>query len=246
MKIITVDNYQELSLLGAEILRDIIKSNPTATLGLATGSTVLGMYAHLCKMYSDGEISFKTIKTVNLDEYIGLDESNVQSYAYFMRENLFKHTDINKANTFIPNGVATDLTEECKRYDSLLDNLPRDVQLLGLGSDGHIAFNEPGSPFDSRTRVVKLEDSTIRDNSRLFSRVEDVPKSAVTVGIADIMSAKQLLLLASGLNKAQAVKAMIKGKISVDCPASILQRHPNVIVVLDKLAASQLTVKDTI
>ena len=240
MQIITVDNYEEMSVICAEILRDVVKSNPFATLGLATGSSVLGTYAQLCKMYANGEISFKNIKTVNLDEYIGLDGNDQQSYAYFMRTNLFNHTDINKANTFIPCGVAVDLSAECKRYDDLLTTLPRDVQLLGLGRDGHIAFNEPGAPFNERTRVVQLEESTVRDNARLFARLEDVPKRAITMGIADIMSAKQLVLVASGLNKAQAVKAMVQGEISVDCPASILQRHPNATVILDKLAASLL------
>lgn len=240
MKIITTDNYKDMSQLGAEILRDVIKGKPNATLGLATGSTVLGTYAQLCKMYSDGDISFADVKTVNLDEYVGLDGSNEQSYAYYMRTNLFNCVDIDMSNTHIPRGNALDLASECKRYDSLLASLPRDVQLLGLGSNGHIAFNEPGSPFDARTRVVRLEDSTVNDNSRLFTRVADVPKMAITMGIADIMSAKQVLLLASGLNKAQAVKAMVHGQVCVNCPASILQRHPNVIVVLDKQAASLL------
>ena len=240
MKIITVDNYEKLSNVAAEILRDIVVQKPTATLGLATGSTVLGLYANLCKMYADGEISFKKITTVNLDEYVGLDSDNIQSYAYFMRMHLFNHIDIDMANTFIPSGVAADFAAECRRYDSLLTNLPRDVQLLGLGSDGHIAFNEPGSPFDSRTRVVQLDDSTIKDNSRFFSRHEDVPRRAITVGIADIMSAKQLILLASGVNKAQAVRAMVQGEVNVHCPASILQRHPNATVIIDKQAASLL------
>lgn len=240
MKIITVENYQDLSELCAEMLRDVIKGNPTATLGLATGSTVLGAYARLCKMYSDGEVSFRQIKTVNLDEYVGLDGNNKQSYAYFMRTNLFGHVDIDEANTFIPCGVATDLDAECKRYDQLLAGLPREVQLLGLGSDGHIGFNEPQSPFDARTRVVKLAESTLNDNSRLFKHRQDVPKRAITMGIADIMSAKQVLLVASGLNKAQAVKAMVQGEVSEDCPASILQRHANATVILDRLAASLL------
>ena len=240
MKLITVDNYEEMSALCAEIVRNTVKSNPYATLGLATGSTVLGTYARLCKMFRDGQLSFKQIKTVNLDEYVGLDGDNVQSYAYFMRTNLFNQVDINIANTFIPSGVAHNLDAECKRYDDLLTRMPRELQLLGLGSDGHIAFNEPGSSFESRTRVVKLEESTLRDNSRLFESLEDVPKRAITMGIADIMSAKQLLLLASGLSKAQAVKAMVQGEVSVNCPASILQRHSNAVVIVDKLAASLL------
>ena len=240
MKIITVENYEEMSEIAAKIIGDEVRSNPYATLGLATGSTVLGVYARLRQMRANGEISFKNIKTVNLDEYVGLNSDNEQSYAYYMCNNLFDYIDIDLCNTFIPCGKAQDLNDECDGYNSLLDIIPRDLQLLGLGSDGHIAFNEPGSPFDSRTRVVQLEASTIKDNSRLFARQEDVPKSAITVGIADIMSAKQVLLLASGVNKAQAVKAMIQGEVSVNCPASVLQRHSNVTVIVDKLAASLL------
>ena len=240
MKIITVEDYRELSKVSTDIIGEVVKSNPTATLGLATGCTVLGTYANLCKMYAEGNLSFKKIKTINLDEYVGLDSNDKQSYAYFMRNNLFNHVDIDPANTFIPSGVAKDLGTECKRYDSLLTSLPRDFQLLGLGSDGHIAFNEPGSPFDSRTRVVQLAKSTISDNSRFFSRIEDVPTSAITMGIADIMSAKQLLLVASGAGKAQAVKAMVHGAVDVSCPASILKTHPHVTIIVDKQAASLL------
>lgn len=226
--------------MGAEIIRNVIRSKPTATLGFATGSTVLGTYAILCKMCAKGQISFKSTRAINLDEYVGLDCNNAQSYAYFMRNNLFNHVDIDLLNTFIPCGTADNLVEECKAYNDILDKFPRDVQLLGIGSDGHVGFNEPGSSFDSRTRVVQLADSTIKDNSRLFTRLQDVPTSAVTMGIADIMSAKQLLLLASGAGKAQAVKAMVKGDVNVNCPASILQIHPQVTIIVDKQAASLL------
>lgn len=240
MKIIVVDNYEKMSALAANMICEQIRSNPYATLGLATGSTVLGVYAKLREMYAKGEVSFKNVKAVNLDEYVGLSADNEQSYAYYMRNNLFDCIDIDILNTFIPCGVADNLTEECKGYNDLLDIIPRDLQLLGLGSDGHVAFNEPGSPFDSRTRVVQLHDSTVRDNSRLFTKLQDVPTSAISMGIADIMSAKKLLLLASGVNKAQAVKAMVQGQISERCPASILQRHGDAVVIVDKLAASLL------
>lgn len=240
MKIITVENYDEMSALAAQIIGDTVRDNPCATLGLATGSTSLGAYARLCQMYLQGRISFKKIKTVNLDEYVGLDSKHNQSYAYFMLQNFFSRTDVELSNTFLPNGMATSFEEECDRYNDLLDTLPRDIQLLGLGSDGHIAFNEPYSPFDCRTRVVRLEESTIKDNSRLFSRIEDVPQLAITMGIEDIMKAKKLLLLASGANKAQAVKVMVRGKVSESCPASILQRHSDATVILDKQAASLL------
>lgn len=240
MKIITVDNYEEMSALAAKIIAETVGSNPFATLGLATGSTVLGVYARLCKMCADGEISFANVKAVNLDEYVGLDPDHPQSYAYYMKRNLFDHIDIDLCNTFIPCGTALDLHDECDGYNNMLDLMPRDLQLLGLGSDGHIAFNEPNSPFDCRTRVVQLAESTIRDNSRLFESPSDVPTRAISMGIADVMSAQKLLLLASGLNKAQAVKAMVEGAVTEACPASVLQRHDDVTVIVDKLAASLL------
>ena len=239
MKTIVVDNYQQMSKLGADMIIGAVKANPCLTLGLATGSTVLGVYARLREAHAKGQVSFANVRTVNLDEYVGLSGDNVQSYAYYMRNNLFDHVDIDLTNTFIPCGVVDDLESECDGYNKLLDIFPRELQLLGLGSDGHIAFNEPGSPFDSRTRVVQLHQSTLRDNSRLFAGGE-TPSRAISMGIADIVSAKQLLLLASGANKAQAVKDMIQGPVSEDCPASILQRHKNAVVILDKLAASLL------
>ena len=240
MKVITVDNYEQMSELAAKLIGEVVISNPYATLGLATGSTVLGVYRKLRQMNAMGELSFCNVKAVNLDEYVGLDSNHQQSYAYYMRSNLFNHIDIDRANTFIPSGVAKSLDEECAGYNKLLDIIPRDVQLLGLGSDGHIAFNEPGSSFDSRTRVVQLETSTIRDNSRLFDKESDVPKRAISMGIADIMSANKLVLLASGVNKAQAVKDMVRGNVCEQCPASILQRHADAVVIVDKEAASLL------
>ena len=240
MKIIVVKDYREMSALAAKLIADEIGRNPFATLGLATGSTVLGVYSRLREMCAMGEVSFKNVKAVNLDEYVGLSAEHEQSYAYYMRNNLFDHVDIDILNTFIPCGVAANLADECNGYNELLDIIPRDVQLLGLGSDGHIAFNEPYSPFDSRTRVVQLHGSTVRDNARFFARADAVPTSAISMGIADIMSANKLLLLASGLNKAQAVKDMVQGQVNEQCPASILQRHADATVIVDKLAASLL------
>ena len=240
MKMIVVDNYQEMSALAAKLIADEIWRNPYATLGLATGSTALGVYAQLREMCEKREVSFKNVKAVNLDEYVGLSAEHEQSYAYYMRNNLFDHVDIDILNTFIPCGVAANLHDECNGYNQLLDIIPRDLQLLGLGSDGHIAFNEPYSSFDSRTRVVQLHESTVRDNARFFARAQDVPTSAISMGIADIMSARKLLLLASGLNKAQAVKDMVQGQVTEQCPASILQRHADTTVIVDKFAASLL------
>ena len=240
MRIITVDSYEQMSALAAEIICETVRSNPYATLGLATGSTMLGTYAELIQAYNSGSLSFSNVKTVNLDEYLGLDSHHEQSYAYYMRSHLFDHIDIDMRNTFIPSGVAQDVNLECEQYDKLLDIIPRDLQLLGLGSNGHIAFNEPGTPFDSRTRVVELDHSTIVDNSRFFASIDDTPKQAITMGIADIVCAEKLLLLASGISKAQAVKAMVHGEMDVHCPASILRTHPDAMVIVDKLAASLL------
>ena len=240
MKIIVVENYEEMSERGAEIIAEVIKANPNATLGLATGSSPIGLYKRLISEYEQGEISFKGIKTVNLDEYVGLDGENNQSYRYFMNNQLFNHVDIDKNNTHVPCGVAEDMSKECERYTKIIRDNPQDIQLLGLGSDGHIGFNEPGSPFNGHTHIVELEESTIKDNARLFDRIEDVPKSAITMGIADVMQAKSVLLIANGANKAEAVKAMIQGEVTEDCPASILQRHNNVIVIIDKEAAKLL------
>lgn len=240
MKIIIVENYDEMSDQGAELIAQVIQSDPCATLGLATGSTPIGLYQRLIKKNERGEISFKDVKTVNLDEYVGLNGENEQSYRYFMNVQLFNHVNIDKNNTHVPCGVADDMEKECERYTALLQENPQDIQLLGLGSDGHIGFNEPGSPFEGHTHVVELEESTIRDNARLFARIEDVPRRAITMGIADVMQAKSILLLANGANKAAAVKAMIQGEVDENCPASILQRHHNVTVIIDKEAAKLL------
>jgi glucosamine-6-phosphate deaminase len=229
-----------MSRAGAENLIDIIQRNPACTLGLATGSTPIGMYQLLVKAYQAGEISFRHVKTVNLDEYIGLGEQDEQSYVYFMRKHLFEQVDIDLHNTHLPNGLAQDGQAECQRYTALLQTLPRDIQVLGLGSDGHIGFNEPFAPFNGHTHITHLTESTIRDNARLFSSIDEVPKCAITMGIADIMQAKQILLLASGSAKAQALARMVKGAVSEDCPASILQQHPNVLVIADPLASSLL------
>ena len=240
MKIIVVENYEEMSERGAEIMAEVIKSNPNATLGLATGSTPIGLYKRLIEKNKNGEISFKEVKTVNLDEYVGINGENNQSYRYFMNARLFDHVDIDKNNTHVPSGVAEDMEKECERYTKIIRDNPQDIQLLGLGSDGHIGFNEPGSHFDGHTHIVELEESTIKDNARLFDKIDDVPRSAITMGIADVMQAKSILLLANGANKAEAVKAMIQGEVTEACPASILQRHRNVTVIIDKEAAKLL------
>lgn len=240
MKVIVVENYQQIGVQGARIIAEVIKSKPNCVLGLATGTSPIGIYQNLIEMCNNGEISFVDVKTVNLDEYVGLDGNHNQSYRYFMDANLFNHVDINKSNTFVPNGVADDLPTECQRYTNLVNSLAQDMQLLGIGSNGHIAFNEPGTPFDSTTHVVNLTQNTIKDNSRLFEDISQVPTKALTMGIANIMNAKSILIVANGKNKAQAVFDMVKGAVTPHCPASILQNHPNVTVIVDKDAASLL------
>ncbi len=240
MKVIVVENYQQIGEQGARVIADVIKNNPNAVLGLATGTSPIGIYQNLIAMCKNGEISFTNVKTVNLDEYVGLDGTHSQSYRYFMNDNLFNHVDIDKANTFVPNGVAEDLDVECARYTALVNSLVQDIQLLGIGSNGHIAFNEPGTPFDSTTHVVNLTENTIKDNSRLFDDISQVPTKALTMGIANIMNAKRILIVANGKNKAQAIYNMVKGQVDTACPASVLQNHPDVTVIVDKDASSLL------
>ncbi len=240
MRVLIAKDYDELSEKAFEVMKDIIRSNPYAVLGLATGTTPLGLYRHMIEDHKAHGTSYAHIRTVNLDEYQGLPKNHNQSYAYFMRENLFRHLDIETSNTYIENGTAQDEQAECARYNKLLEELPRDIQLLGLGSNGHIAFNEPRTPFGSQTHVVDLTENTIKDNARLFSDISEVPKKAFTMGIKQIMQAKQILILASGANKADAVYKTVCGKVTEEVPASVLQLHPNCILIADKEAASKL------
>ena len=186
---------------------------------------------------------YSKIRTVNLDEYKGLPKTHGQSYAYFMKKNLFEGVGIPAENTNIENGMATDAAEECARYDKLLEKLPRDIQLLGLGSNGHIAFNELGTAFGNGTHVVTLAESTVKDNARLFKDITEVPRKAYTMGIRQIMHAKKVLILASGANKAEAVYKMVKGKITEEVPASVLQLHPDYSLIADEDAARMLNSK---
>ncbi len=239
MKIIITENYEEMSKKAAAIITEIIKNNPHAVLGLATGSSPIGTYKQMAVDCKNG-VSYKNVSTVNLDEYVGLTADHDQSYAYFMRTNLFDHLDIDQKNTHLPCGSATDLKAECDRYNALLDTMKQDVQVLGLGSNGHIGFNEPGTPLDSVTHLVDLTESTIKDNSRLFASVDEVPRQALSMGIKNIMQAKTILMVVSGKNKAEALRGMVKGEVTPDLPASVLQLHPFVTVICDKDAASLL------
>ena len=240
MKIVITKDYEELSRRGARFFLDAVKANPYAVLGLATGTTPLGLYAHLIADHELYGTSYAHVRTVNLDEYKGLPKTHEQSYAYFMRKNLFDGLDIDPANTNIENGMAADEEKECARYDALLEQLPRDLQLLGLGSNGHIAFNEPGTPFGSNTHVVSLAESTVKDNARLFDDISEVPRKAFTMGIQQIMQAKKILILASGANKADAVYKMVKGEVTEQVPASVLQLHPDCVLIADREAAAKL------
>ena len=239
MKIIITKDYEELSTKAAAVMLEVIKQNPKAILGLATGTTPLGLYSRMITDHRENGTDYSKIRTVNLDEYKGLPKTHEQSYAYFMKKNLFEGLGIPTENTNIENGMATDVEAECARYDALLEEFPRDIQLLGLGSNGHIAFNEPNTPFGSGTHVVTLAESTVKDNARLFKDITEVPRKAYTMGIKQIMQAKKVLILASGANKAEAVYKAVKGKVVEEVPASILQLHPDCILIADKAAAKK-------
>lgn len=240
MKIIITENYEEMSARAFEIMKEVVTTNPNALLGLATGSTPLGLYANMIADHKKNGTSYKGISTVNLDEYAGLGIESDQSYVYFMRKNLFEGLDIDLKNTNIENGKAKNAEEECARYNALLHSRQQDIQVLGIGSNGHIAFNEPGTPFGSETHVVALTESTIKDNSRLFNSIDEVPRSAFTMGLKNIMNAKKILVLANGAGKAKAVYGLVKGAVTEEVPASVLQLHPDCILVCDKAAASLL------
>ena len=239
MKIIITKNYEEMSDKAFEVMKEVVVNKPDAVLGLATGTTPIGLYKRMIEDCKKGT-SYKNIKTVNLDEYKGLDYSSDQSYVYFMRDNLFDHIDIDLKNTNIENGKAEDADKECARYNALLENMQQDIQLLGLGSNGHIAFNEPGTKFGSLTHVVDLTESTIKDNSRLFKDISEVPRQAFTQGLRNIMNAKKILILASGANKAKAVYGMVKGEVTEALPASVLQLHPDCTLIVDEAAGALL------
>ena len=243
MKIIITKDYESMSDAACEVMLSVVKSNPAAVLGLATGTTPLGLYARMIKDHRENGTSYKNIKTVNLDEYVGLGIESDQSYVYFMRKNLFEGLDIPLENTNIANGKA-DPETECTRYNRLLDSMQQDIQLLGIGSNGHIAFNEPGTPFGSLTHVVNLAESTIKDNARLFEKEEDVPRQALTMGLKNIMHAKKVLILANGANKAEAVCGLVCGPVTEAVPASVLQLHPDCTLICDVAAGAAAGLKE--
>ena len=234
MNIICTADYDQMSRRAANIISAQIILKPDSVLGLATGASPLGIYKQLIDWKRKGDLSFARVRTVNLDEYVGLGPGDHQSYAFFMYENLFKHININSSATYLPDGTNLDAAEECSRYNRVIKSLGGiDMQLLGIGSNGHIGFNEPGGAFEKETHCVKLTAQTINDNRRFFEKGQDVPTHAYTMGIKSIMSARKIVLVATGENKREAVYQMAAGEIKPEVPASILQLHNDVTVVAD-------------
>lgn len=241
MKIISARDYDHMSRQAANIISAQVILRPDCVLGLATGSSPIGTYKQLIEWYKKGDIDFSQVKTVNLDEYVGLDYSSDQSYVYFMRNNFFDHINIDLANTNIPCGTNLDAEAECARYDKVIHDLGGiDLQLLGLGPNGHIAFNEPVNYFPKGTHMVSLTDSTIQANKRFFASEDEVPKHAYTMGICDIIQARRVVMVVSGKSKAGIVKEAFFEPITPYCPASILQLHKNFTLVADEDALSEI------
>jgi glucosamine-6-phosphate deaminase len=234
MKVITVKNQLEGAKIGFNLLKEAM-DNGAKTLGLATGSTPVEFYNQIVK----SDLDFSDMTSVNLDEYVGLDGSDEQSYRYFMSKHLFNEKPFKE--NFLPNGKAADLEAETKAYDQIIAEHPIDFQILGIGQNGHIGFNEPGTSFEETTHVVDLQESTIKANARFFENEEDVPRQAISMGIASIMAAKSIVLMAYGESKAEAIKGMVEGEITEDMPASILQKHADVVVISDEAAAALLS-----
>ncbi len=235
MNFITVKTYDALSAKAAEIILGVVKAKPDAVLGLATGSSPVGAYKCMIEANKKGEVDFSKVSSINLDEYIGLDGTHDQSYRYFMNDNLFDHINIDKANTHVPSGIAADMDAECRAYDALIESVGgTDIQLLGIGLDGHIGFNEPDKYFEKATHVVELDPSTIEANARFFASEADVPRKAVTMGMGGIMSAKKVLLIANGEKKRDIVMKAFHGPITPEVPASILQLHPDLTVIFSE------------
>lgn len=241
MDIKIFENTSEIGKAAAKIIVDKIKENDSAILGLATGSSPIPTYNCLIQAYKDGEISFKNVKSFNLDEYCGIPASDPNSYYTFMHENLFNSIDIEESNVRVPEGNPSDVEQFCKSYDEDIKAAGGiDIQILGIGRNGHIGFNEPADEFTKGTYKVALTESTIDANKRFFEKIEEVPREAITMGVESILDAKEIILIANGTDKAQAIHDMIKGEISPSCPASILQKHNNIHIFIDKDAASLL------
>ena len=245
MEVFIYQKYAEMSQAAAKVVADIINLKPNAVLGLATGSTPLGLYKELVRMHKEESLDFSHVATFNLDEYVGLPPGHPQSYHYFMHENLFKDINIEPQNVHIPSGTTSNYQAFCQWYEQRIEQCGGiDVQILGIGSDGHIAFNEPGSSLGSRTRIKTLSKETIEDNARFFTKKKEVPIYAITMGVGTVLEARKLLLLANGANKAKAIAEAIEGPVSCMCTASVLQLHPDSSLFLDNEAAGKLKMRD--
>lgn len=239
MKILKTANYEEMSRKAANIIAAQVIMKPDSVLGLATGSTPIGTYKHLIEKYNNGDLDFSTVTSVNLDEYKGLPKENDQSYDYFMHHNLFDH--VNLKASYLPDGTKENGEEECRRYEALIRSLGGvDLQLLGLGHNGHIGFNEPSDIFEKETHCVDLQERTIEANKRFFASIDEVPRQAYTMGIQTIMQARKILIVVSGEDKADTVRDAFFGPVTPKVPASILQLHPDVILVADEAALSKI------
>lgn len=241
MNIIICKDYDDMSVVASKIIIEEINKKPNLNLGLATGSTPIGTYKELIKKYNEGVVDFSKVTSFNLDEYYTLDESHPQSYSYFMRENLFNHININLENTHIPNGKPTNLNVECDNYDlKISESGGIDLQILGIGTNAHIAFNEPSNIFRLGTDLVKLSESTIQNNSRFFNTIEEVPTKAISMGMGSIFQAKKIILLASGKSKAKAIYDTINSNLDPMIPSSILNLHNDVTLIIDEESASMI------
>lgn len=240
MKVLKAKDYQELSRKAANVIAAQIIMKPDCVLGLATGSSPIGTYKQLIERYEMGDLDFSGVSTINLDEYKGLTKDNDQSYYYFMYNNLFKHVNIDLARTNIPDGTEPDSEKECARYNKVIADMGGvDLQLLGLGHNGHIGFNEPAEDFATLTHCVDLQESTIEANKRFFASIDDVPRQAYTMGIQTIMQARKVLMVVSGADKADILNQVINGPVTPHVPASILQMHPDVTIVADEAALAK-------
>ncbi|MBN2366094.1 MAG: glucosamine-6-phosphate deaminase [Calditrichaeota bacterium] len=241
MLLVIREDYDAISKLASSRISDLLKKNPYAILGLATGSTPLGLYKELIRLHREEGLDFSRVQTFNLDEYVNVPREHDQSYYYFMQENLFKHINIPPDAIHMPNGMAADIEEECELYEEQIIKAGGiDLQILGIGCNGHIAFNEPYSSLGSRTRIKTLTEKTRNDNARFFKNMDEVPKYAITMGVGTIMDAKSIILMASGEKKADAIRNTVEGPITARLPATIVQMHRNATILIDKAAASQL------
>ncbi|MBQ9036277.1 MAG: glucosamine-6-phosphate deaminase [Erysipelotrichaceae bacterium] len=240
MKVVRVKNKEEISKKAFEIMHELVTSNPKAVLGLATGSSPVGLYELMIRDHKENGTSYKDVTTFNLDEYVGLPKNHPESYYSFMHRNLFDGLDVKEENIHIPSSEGN-LEERCDEYNEALSKQTIDLQILGIGSNGHIGFNEPDTPFDSVTHIVDLNESTIKDNARFFDDdISKVPTQAITMGISNVMAAKKIILIANGENKANAIRATVMGPVDEKVPASVLQNHPDVVIIIDEEAGSSL------